>query len=155
MATHAPIMGAPTRAPVIPVPPAAITRVLSRFDRDQLAGFITVAIDLLDVAAGDPDLEDGGDDELTGDEGDASFPEWAGRRTASTSPTAMQNEDAEDCDPAEDNGDAEDNGGAEDDFGVAVESRGAGCPLADGTEPWHVAPHWGTVAIPANDTVPA
>jgi hypothetical protein len=35
-------------------PPAAISRLLARFDREQLAGFIEVAIDLLDVAAGDP-----------------------------------------------------------------------------------------------------
>ncbi|QUT05187.1 hypothetical protein KFK14_19650 [Sphingobium phenoxybenzoativorans] len=38
-------------------PPAAVTRILSRFDRDQLAAFISVAIDLLDIADGDPDLE--------------------------------------------------------------------------------------------------
>lgn len=60
MATHAPSTGAPTRATSIPVPPPAITRVLSRFDRDQLAGFIAVAIDLLDLADGDADRE--GDD---------------------------------------------------------------------------------------------
>jgi hypothetical protein len=42
-------------ARVQPVPPAAISRVLARLDREQLAGFIEVAIELLDVAAGDPD----------------------------------------------------------------------------------------------------
>lgn len=41
-----------------PPPPAAITRVLSTFDRDQLAGFVAVAIDLMDLADGDPDFED-------------------------------------------------------------------------------------------------
>ena len=41
-----------------PPPPAAVSRILRRFDRDQLAGFIAVAIDLLDVADGDPDDED-------------------------------------------------------------------------------------------------
>lgn len=40
-----------------PPPPAAVSRVLSRYDRDQLAAFITVAIDLLDLTDGDTDLE--------------------------------------------------------------------------------------------------
>jgi hypothetical protein len=41
-----------------PAPPAAVSRVLASFDRAQLAGFVAVAIDLLDLAAGDPDFED-------------------------------------------------------------------------------------------------
>jgi hypothetical protein len=41
-----------------PVPPAAISRVLASFERNQLAGFIAVAIDLLDLADDDPDAED-------------------------------------------------------------------------------------------------
>jgi hypothetical protein len=44
-----------------PAPAAAISRVLATFDRDQLAGFIEVAIGLLDVADGDPDLEEDDD----------------------------------------------------------------------------------------------
>lgn len=44
-----------------PVPPAAISQILSRFNRPALENFIAVAIDLLDVADGDPE----------GDEGDA------------------------------------------------------------------------------------
>lgn len=39
------------------IPPAAITRVLSGFDRATLVGFVTVAIDLMDLADGDPDEE--------------------------------------------------------------------------------------------------
>ena len=66
MATHAHNTGAPHRARFIPLPPAAISRALSRFDREQLSGFIAVAIDLLDSADGDPDLELDGD-ELDGD----------------------------------------------------------------------------------------
>ena len=66
MAIHAPITGAPIRAPFIPIPPAVISRALSRFDREQLSGFIAVAIDLLDFADGDRDLELDGD-ELDGD----------------------------------------------------------------------------------------
>ena len=35
-----------------------VERILGRFDRAQLEGFISVAIDLLDMADGDPDIED-------------------------------------------------------------------------------------------------
>ncbi len=52
-----------------PVPPAAVSRVLARFDRPALEGFIAVALDLLDLADGDPDLEE------TGDEQDGSLSE--------------------------------------------------------------------------------
>lgn len=45
-----------------PAPPAAITRILAQFDRPQLEGSIEVAIGLLDVADGDPDLEKDDDD---------------------------------------------------------------------------------------------
>lgn len=43
--------------PNIPAPLPAITRILLRYERQQLAGFIEVAIGLLDVLDGDPDLE--------------------------------------------------------------------------------------------------
>lgn len=36
----------------------AVARILSQFERAQLAGFIEVALGLLDIADGDPDLED-------------------------------------------------------------------------------------------------
>lgn len=39
-------------------PAAAVSRVLATFDRQQLEGFIAIAIDLLDLADGDPDMED-------------------------------------------------------------------------------------------------
>lgn len=35
----------------------AVFRILSRYDRDQLAAFITVAIDLMDLSDGDSDTE--------------------------------------------------------------------------------------------------
>lgn len=38
-------------------PMPAVARILSRHDRDKLAAFVTVAIDLLDVLDGDPDRE--------------------------------------------------------------------------------------------------
>ena len=39
-------------------PMPAVTRILSRFDRPKLEGFITVAIGLLDVMDGEADAED-------------------------------------------------------------------------------------------------
>lgn len=53
----------------VPAPPAAVSRVLSRFDRPALEAFIAVALDLLDLADGDSDLEE------TGDEQDGSLSE--------------------------------------------------------------------------------
>lgn len=45
------------------VPPAPVLRLLARHSRAELEGFITVAIDLLDVADGDPDCEPDADRE--------------------------------------------------------------------------------------------
>lgn len=59
----------------------------------------------LDDLGGDPDLEDGGDLEPTGDELDASFPEWrAGsrRRMQRHAEPALWSEDAEQDDEPED-----------------------------------------------------
>ena len=58
-------------------PPAAIMRVLSRYDRPRLAAFVTVAIDLLDTLDGDADLEPEPDLEPDGDEQDAAYVEWS------------------------------------------------------------------------------
>jgi hypothetical protein len=71
------------------VPPVAITRVLSTFDRRQLEGFVAVAIDLMDFADGDPDAEH---DPLN--EGDPAFrPE--DRAMANEHPRTDPNADAE------------------------------------------------------------
>lgn len=43
-------------------PPAAVSRVLQRYDRDQLAAFVGIAIDLIDLADGDPDNEESDED---------------------------------------------------------------------------------------------
>ena len=40
----------------LPIP--AVARILARFERDQLAGFIAVALDLLDTIDGPEDAED-------------------------------------------------------------------------------------------------
>jgi len=71
----------------------AVVRILSRFDREQLVGFLTVAIDLLDLADAlhDPDAPDFAarsdglpgepdDHEASGDERDCAWPEWRPRR---------------------------------------------------------------------------
>lgn len=50
-------------------PMPAVVRILSQFDRPQLAGFIEVAIGLLDTLDGDPDIEANGD-ELDGANGE-------------------------------------------------------------------------------------
>ena len=39
-------------------PMPAVARILARYDRPKLEAFISVAIDLLDVLAGDPDAEE-------------------------------------------------------------------------------------------------
>lgn len=43
-------------------PMPAVARILARYDRPSLEGFISVAIGLLDVLDGDPDVEANGDE---------------------------------------------------------------------------------------------
>jgi hypothetical protein len=43
-------------------PPAAVMRMLASHSREQLEGFIEVALSLLDLADGDPDIEADGDE---------------------------------------------------------------------------------------------
>jgi hypothetical protein len=89
-----------------PAPPAAVSRVLATFDRDQLAGFVAVAIDLLDLADGDTDVELNGDEEDSdGDErGDQAWIEWHTMRgSQKRGPNLLAgHEDDEDNDPLED-----------------------------------------------------
>jgi len=81
------------RRPQLPVP--------------EIAAAIEALIELLNRAAGDPDLEDNGDGENDGtDQGDPAWIEW-GRMAPSSKrgPNASGgDEDAEDDDPAEDDG---------------------------------------------------
>ena len=131
--------------PFVVIPPAAISRVLSRFDREQLAGFVAVAIDLMDLGDGDPDFENATDveddhalsswaiDPSSGpgcniaDTGEQAYIEWTalhpGTRKAGHNLTAGQ-EDDEDDDPDH----ALDEG--EPNF-VAVKGEGAGCSISD------------------------
>jgi hypothetical protein len=74
---------------------------------DQIESLIA----FMDSLGGDPDLEDGGDDEPCGDANDLSYPEWHTRSRKTTSAgyemseTAYTTEDDEDSDPAEDDDD--------------------------------------------------
>lgn len=43
------------------IPPAPVLAILSRYRREDIEAFIAVAIDLLDLSDGDPDLEDATD----------------------------------------------------------------------------------------------
>src|SRR4051812_37579250 len=94
-------------------PPAALSRILSGFDRPTLAGFIEVAISLLDIADGDSDFEETGaedsfQDHRYGDPGcpvsDPGGPSWLERLNQTRPPmingTAhfQSHEDAEDDD---------------------------------------------------------
>jgi hypothetical protein len=93
--------------PVTPHPAAlppmpAVARILSQFQPQQLASFVEVAIGLLDLADGDPDAEDSGDDEPTGDEQDASWTEFTSRgrhkHTAGGTEPFDKHEDTEEYD---------------------------------------------------------
>ena len=113
-------------------PLPAVTRVLSRYDRGQLADFIEVAIGLLDTLDGDPDLEPNGDDEnviANGDTQDAAWLEWDQVRSSSRGQqvTGTYNEDDEPY------GDETDGTFAEDEpcAGFAYIERGPGCLIAD------------------------
>jgi len=112
-------------------------------DLRALAQTIDSLIAVYDAVSGDPDLEDGGDDEPTGDEADTSYPEWHTRGSHKLAGGdaemrgSMVHEDAEDCDPAE----QDDDSGQFDEDGVNTCTPreamgyalgdGAGCPIAD------------------------
>ena len=102
-----------------PAPPSVVTRVLSLFNRTQLAGFVAVAIDLMDLADGDPDIEP------NGDERDMSSLDFQPRDPLyRDADFALASEDAEA------DGDELDGTGAEDDF-VEHGRDGPGCPIGD------------------------
>ena len=75
----------------INAPPAALMRLLGRFERSELEGFIAVAIEVADFLDGDPEAEElPGEDaflkhdpiwaDSDSDGKDASWPEWHTRR---------------------------------------------------------------------------
>lgn len=169
MAIHAPITGAPICAPFAPVPPAAVTRILARFERDQLAGFIAVAIDLLDASDGDPDAEPDADGEAAGDEADMAWTEWhtrGSRKTARGMEQGTHSIDGwllhEDDEEDDDAGQSTEDEASYGDPGFGM--RGPGCPIGDPAEcggdiePWQVSSGWARQLtadqpVPANDRI--
>lgn len=104
MAIHAPIMGAPLRAPAIPLPPYlrdALGSVAA--SRETIEALIQHALDALDRCDGDPDLEDGDEDRCPAydDEG-SSRPLFFGDRHPGDPDDAEEDDPSEDDDPSGD-----------------------------------------------------
>ncbi|HXG70346.1 MAG TPA: hypothetical protein VNJ04_06990 [Gemmatimonadaceae bacterium] len=76
-----------------PPPPAAVSRILSAFSRDQLEGFIAVALDLLDLADGDPDFQQADGDELDFNAAEDDFCDHSGWKCEAGCPVADPDED--------------------------------------------------------------
>ena len=134
---------------------AQFMRMIDAFERDDIETAVDALIARLDARDGDPDLEDGNDAEPSGDELDASFPEWrpGDREVPSFSRnmrSALDHEDAE--------ADDEDQCLAGDDgLAPVMTAYGLrwGADMNEGVEPNIVPPEWRPTPIPANDTVPA
>ena len=90
MATQ-PIEGSAIAAFPFTAPMPTVARILARFERDQLAGFIAVALDLIDTLDGDDDLEDEGEAEPDDEPEDDDIE------------TGIE-DDPRGCDPESDNG---------------------------------------------------
>ena len=76
-----------------PPPPAAISRILSTFSRDHLEGFIAVALDLLDLADGDPDFQQADGDELDFNAAEDDFCDHSGWKAEAGCPVSDPGED--------------------------------------------------------------
>lgn len=126
------------------LPPVAVMRLLSRYERQELASFIAVAIDLLDIADGDPDLEGSCDeDEISTDfvlvptnaGAGCTISDAGGQEANEDEPGLGKHYDPSGpgcpiSDPAELAGDETDHSYAEDDF-CNHGGSGPGCPIAD------------------------
>jgi len=100
-----------------------IERILSRFDRQQIADFIEVAISLLDVANDDPDLEDG----------DPCYFQVDAKGNPLAGSECFRTEDHEDCDfdddPRMDMEEDDPPGGNSEDEGEAINEQEPLAPL--------------------------
>ncbi len=123
--------------PAVTIEPR-VARVLTTFDRETLASFITIAIELVDTIDGDPDdepagddepAESAGDDEPAGDEEDGAWVEWTtmrGSQKGGTNILPTSNEDDEDDDPDHGLDEGEPN------YATVRDLTGAaGCSIAD------------------------
>ncbi len=111
-----------------PPPPAAVSRILSTFSRDHLEGFIAVALDLLDLADGDPDFQQADGDELDCNAAEDDFCDHSGWKGEAGCPVA---DPGEDDDPG--GGNVDDEG--ESTFGI--EHPAYGVDQSKGTLPSH------------------
>jgi hypothetical protein len=119
------------------VPIFDLPAYLGRDDaRREIGDTVEGLIAFLDELGGDPDLEDGGDDELTGDEmGDPAYAEWhtlRGPEKKRGSLLASTHEDDEDDDPGEE----DDDSGQCDEDGIntghgGLTWQGPGCEISD------------------------
>jgi len=133
----------------------AVARILARYDRNKVAAFIAIAIDLLDTIDGDAEAEPGAwpedvravdqqhqpdDAEAAGDERDAAWLEWTSmharqQRLGACRVDPNGQEDDEPDDPPED----DDPAGQCDEEGIntgSVPNDGAGCPISDPGDHW-------------------
>ena len=139
----------PISGPVAPVTllgdmdPRDLHRLMSYFDPRQLAGFVDVAIGLIDLSEGDPDLEEGADREASdGDDRDVGWTEFHTRGRFKLNPGVLSpagqhvDEDDEENDAPEDDdpGEEDDPAGMVDEDGVnTVTERGYfGLPIGTG-----------------------
>lgn len=109
-------MNALIQHPRAMLPMPAVARILSRFDRQQLEGFIAVAIDLADAMDGDPEAEG------------SSWAEDIRARTNSHLP--------DDCEADSDDEDDDPQGQCDEDgintaYGDLKYRAGAGCQISD------------------------
>lgn len=126
-------------------PMPAVAAILSRYDRQQLEAFVTVAIDLLDVADGDPDAEvedpagetvpviDDPDVPPEEDERDPDLEETDCEDSFVLSSSALHWADGAGCsisDPGGCEHDGREVTGAEDDC-MVHQYAGPGCPISD------------------------
>lgn len=120
--------------------PRDLHRLMAYFDPRQLAGFIDVAIGLIDLSEGDPDLEEGADREASdGDDRDQAWVEWSTMRGASKAGhnlLAGEEDDEEDDAPEEDDpGEEHDPAGVVDEDGVNTVTQNGYFGLPIGTGP--------------------
>lgn len=115
-----------------PLPLPAVSRfanlLLERHSPGEIGAAIDVLIDVLNLLGGDPDHEDNGDDEWSGDELDCAWIEWHTMRgSQKRGPNITKpHEDAEEDDPA---GQCDEDGCNT--FLGALQSPSAGCSISD------------------------
>lgn len=149
--------------------PRDLFRLMSCFDPRQLAGFVDVAIGLIDLAEGDPDIEDNADREASdGDDRDVGWTEFHTRGRFKLNPGVLSpagqhvdEDDEEDDAPEEDDvGEEDDPAGMIDEDGVNTvtprsmfgEPIGPGCIISDddGQDMQHDVPTLPVVALEPN-----